>query len=205
MCDKNSCPCAPCEESSVSLLLNLIIVIFQTFLFSQCPPKCYTAQQLRSMPQCPANCPPQKCGPQFVKIQQPPRMMCQKNVIYTKKTVIDKHVVPECKTICEPRLIYQEKTITEPCIIYKKRVIREPRIIYEKKVIQDPKIVCQARTIVEPKEICQNILCQPKPQTIQIPDPNEFICTPAGASFVNRQECPPIPMCKPMQRKQFNC
>lgn len=57
------------------------------------------------MPQCPAICPPQKCGPQFVKVQQPPRVVCQKKVIYTKRTVIDKHVVPQTREICEPKLV----------------------------------------------------------------------------------------------------
>ena len=72
-------------------------------------------------------------------------------------------------------------------------------------------VVCQPRCIVEPKEICQTIVCQPKPQTIQIPAPREFICAPTGTTFVNRPGCPPVPVlplgkpCYPYPPKDFNC
>lgn len=149
------------------------------------------------MPQCPDVCPPQKRGPQFVQVQQPPRVVCQKKVINTTRTVIDKHVVPQYKEICEPRLVYQPKVICEPFIVYKKRVVPEPKIVYYKRVVPDPKVVCQPRTIVEPKEICQTIVCQPKAQTIQIPEPREFMCAPTGTAFINNPGCPPVP-CLPL-------
>lgn len=156
------------------------------------------------MPQCPGICPPQSCGPRFVKIQQPPRMVCQKKVIYTNRTIIDRHVIPETRTICEPKLVYTPKTICEPCIIYKKRIVQEPKIVYYKKIVSEPRVVCKSRQICEPKEICQTIMCQPKPQTIQIPPAKEFFCSPTGTAFINRPGCPPIqclPLCKPVCKK----
>lgn len=182
------------------------------------------------MPQCPAICPPQQCGPTFVKVQQPPRVVCQKKVVYTNRTVIDKHVVPNTKEICEPKLIYQPRTICEPVVVYRKRIINEPKIVYVKRVVQDPQVrardflsrvklnvslflqvVCQTRCIVEPKEICQTIVCQPKPQTIQIPPPREFMCAPTGTAYMNRPGCPQVPclplgkQCNPCPPKEFNC
>lgn len=139
-------------------------------------------------------CPSQICGPRYVQVQQPPRMVCQKKVIYCNRTVIDKHVIPQTKVITEPRLIYEPKTIIEPCIIYKKRVIQQPKIIYCKKIVPDPKVICKPRVISEPKEICQNIMCHPKPQMIQVPTPTEFVCSPSGATFFNSADQIPYPL-----------
>ncbi|CAG9807473.1 unnamed protein product [Chironomus riparius] len=192
MACNNSFPCVPCPPKD-------------------CGPKCMTAPELACMPQCPSICPPQTCGPQFVKVQQPPKLVCQKQVVYTKRTVIDKHVMPNTKEICEPRLIYQPKVICEPCIVYKKRVVPEPKIVYYKRIVPDPKVVCQPRTIVEPKEICQTMVCQPKPQVIQIPQPKEYMCAPTGTTFYNRPGCAPVPClplakpCDPCAPKEFSC
>lgn len=170
-----------------------------------------TANDIDSMPQCSDICPPQKCGPQFVKIQQPPRVVCQKKVIYSKRTVIDKHVVPETREICEPKLVYQPRVICEPVVVYKKRIVSEPKIVYVKRCVPNPKVVCQPRTIVEPKEICQTMVCQPKPQIIQIPQPQQYVVAPTGTSFMNNQNCPPCPVlplgkpCNPQPVKEFRC
>lgn len=128
------------------------------------------------MPQCPSS--PLPCGPRFIQVQQPPQIVNAKKVIYCNRTVVDRHVVSGQKEICEPKLIYQSRTIREPCIVYRTRVIQEPRIVYCKKIVTEPRIVSKQRTIQEPKEICQAIMCQPKPQTIQIPAAKEFICSP---------------------------
>lgn len=149
------------------------------------------------MPQCPGVCPPQKCGPNFVKVQQPPQLVSQKQVIYTNRTVIDKHVVPQTREISVPRLIYQPKVICEPCVVFKKRVVPEPKIVYFKRIVNDSKVVCKPRIICEPREICQTILCQPKPQFMQIPSPQEFICAPTGTSYMNNTSCPTVP-CLPL-------
>lgn len=201
----NPFPCIPCEPKNVSKMEKLKrkkswlrIKLFQ------CAPQCMTNQDLCSMPQCPGICPPQKCGPSFVKVQQPPRLVCQKKVIYTKRTVIDRHVVPQTREICEPRLIYQPKVICEPCIVYKKRIVPEPKIVYYKRVVPDPKVVCQPRTIVEPREICQTLVCQPKAQVMQIPEPKEFVCAPTGTTYMNRPGCPPIP-CLPLGKPCDPC
>lgn len=146
--------------------------------------------------------PPQKRGPPFVQVQQAPQVVCQKKVIYTKRTVIDKHVVPQTKEICEARLVYQPKVIYEPYVVYKKRVVPEPKIVYSKRVVTDPKVVCQTRTIVDPIEIGQSILCQPKAQTIRIPEPQEFTCAPTGTAYINNPGCPP---CLPLGKEVNPC
>jgi hypothetical protein len=158
-----------------------------------------TSQELCSMPQCPSICPPQSCGPRFVQVQQPPRMVCQKKVVYCNKTVVDKFVVPETRCIMEPKLIYQPRQICEPHVIYKQRTIQEPKIIYCKKIVPDPKVVAKCRTVCEPKEICQTIMCRPKPQCIQIPPAKEFICSPADTTcYENKPGClPKLPECCP--------
>lgn len=72
-------------------------------------------------------------------------------------------------------------------------------------------VVCKQRIVVEPKEICQTIVCQPKPQTIQIPEPREFMCAPTGTAYMNRPGCPPVPVLplgkpyNPCPPQQFNC
>lgn len=200
----NPFPCIPCEPKNVSKMEKLKRKKKLTENFFKCAPQCMTNQDLCSMPQCPGICPPQKCGPSFVKVQQPPRLVCQKKVVYTKRTVIDRHVVPQTREICEPRLIYQPKVICEPCIVYKKRIVPEPKIVYYKRVVPDPKVVCQPRTIVEPREICQTLVCQPKAQVMQIPEPKEFVCAPTGTTYMNRPGCPPIP-CLPLGKPCDPC
>lgn len=147
------------------------------------------------MPQFPSICPPQKCGPQFVQVQQPPRLVCQKKVVYCNKTVLDKHVIPQTKVITEPKLIYEPKTICEPVVIYKKRTIQVPKVVYYKRIVPDPKVVIKPRVIAEPKEICETILCRPKPQMIQVPPPKDYFCTPQGTAYFNVPgECPQLPI-----------
>lgn len=100
----------------------------------------YTSADLSTMPQCPSVCPPAPCGPRYVTVQQPPRTVCRKDIVYCKRSVIDKHVLPCTKTICEPKLIYTPRTICEPIVIWKKRVIPCPRVLWYKKIVPDPKV-----------------------------------------------------------------
>lgn len=150
------------------------------------------------MPQCPVICPPAQCGPRFITVQQPPRVVAQRKLINCARTVVDKHVVPRTKTIVEPKIIYEPRCYVEPCIIYRKRVVPDPKILYYKRIVPDPKIVCTPRTIVEPKEICTTMVCQPKPQTVQIPPPPQYCCVPTGTGFTKAPACSPCdPVCQP--------
>lgn len=167
-------------------------------LCDPCVPKTYAAHDLNCMPQCATICPPAQCGPRFITVQQPPRVVAQRKLINCSRTVVDKHVVPRTKTIVEPKIIYQPRAYIEPCIIYRKRVVPDPKILYYKRIVPDPKIVCTPRTIVEPKEICTTMVCSPKPQIVQIPPPPEYCCVPQCTGFTKSPACSPCdPVCGP--------
>lgn len=128
------------------------------------------------MQQCPGNnCPP-TCGPRFVTVQQPSRLVTQKQVIMRNRCVIQKHVVPCTRTVVEPKLVYYNRTICEPKVTYHKYVVHDPKIVYCTRNEPAPKLVCKRRTVNEPHEICQTIMCQPKPQVVPVPPAFEFCC-----------------------------
>lgn len=186
-------PCGPCGPFYNPLASCAI---------PECGPCLYTSADLSSMPQCPSVCPPAPCGPRFVTVQQPPKTICKKDIVYVKRSVIDKHVLPCTKTVCEPKLIYKPKTIMTPIVIWKKRTIPCPQVIWYKKVVPDPKVVCATRVINEPKEVCRTLVCQPRPQIIQVPPPKEYCCFPTGANFMKPEPgCgnPAIAPCGPCE------
>lgn len=146
-------------------------------------PRCYTARDIQNMSQCPSSCPPPNCGSKFITVQQPPKLVCRKNVIYCNRTVLDKRVIPQTKVVTERKLIYTPKTVCEPYVIYKKKVIPEPKVICVKRMVTEPKVMVCPRTITEPKEVCQTMVCHPKPQCIEVPDPCAYNCYPTGSPF----------------------
>lgn len=141
-------PCGPFYNPLGSLCIPEVLLhnLFRKYTFFlntnnfQRGPQVYTSSDLCSMPQCPTVCPPAPCGPRFVTVQQPPRTVCRKDIVYCKRSVIDKHVLPCTKAICEPKLIYTPRTICEPVVVWKKRVIPCPKILWYKKVVPDPKV-----------------------------------------------------------------
>ncbi|KAL1374217.1 hypothetical protein pipiens_018222 [Culex pipiens pipiens] len=190
MCDPCCSPCDPCYPC-YPCGPSCPPPCAPGSLCDPCVPKTYAAHDLNCMPQCATICPPAQCGPRFITVQQPPRVVAQRKLINCSRTVVDKHVVPRTKTIVEPKIIYQPRAYIEPCIIYRKRVVPDPKILYYKRIVPDPKIVCTPRTIVEPKEICTTMVCSPKPQIVQIPPPPEYCCVPQCTGFTKSPACSP--------------
>lgn len=143
------------------------------------------------MPKCNTGCEPRKCPPRFITVQQPPRCVVQKKVIMQARNLIDHKVLP-CKIkVTEPKLIYVPRTITIPYIYNTYRTVKDPKIMYVAKVLPNPSVVQSRRIVTEPHEICQSMLCQPKPQIVQIPPPPEYNCYKVQAPRYNCK--PPVP------------
>lgn len=144
------------------------------------------------MPQCGAPCGP--CGPKFITVQQPPRSVVQKQMVYRPRTIIDKRVIPATRTIKEPKVIYVPRTVMVPRITYHRRTMPDPKIVYCARIVPNPKVVCSSRYVCEPHEICQSMVCQPKPQIVQVPPPRDYLCyKSAPAVFHGKPGCPPCP------------
>uniref|UniRef100_A0A8W7K5P5 Uncharacterized protein n=1 Tax=Anopheles albimanus TaxID=7167 RepID=A0A8W7K5P5_ANOAL len=187
-------PCGPCTPCPVPCTPCSPYGQCRPYLrcgSSWCGPTISSAHGLHCIPQCPTIYPPQRCGPRFITVQQPPRLVAQKEVIHCRRVVYDRCVVSHTKAIVEPKLIYRPKTICEPCIIYKRRTVAEPRIVYCRRFVPDPRIICRPRTIVEPKEVCTTLVCHPRPQTVQIPPPRNYCCVPSGINFSKNCYTPP--------------
>lgn len=145
------------------------------------------------MPQCAGNnCCPPTCGPRFVTIQQPPRTVTKKNVVFRNRCVINKSVLPCLRTVVEPKVVYSDRTICFPKVNYYTRTVHDPKIVFYTRNEPDPKLVCYNRTICEPHEICQTLMCQPKPQVVPVPAPLEYCCYKTAPPTLNvRAGCAP--------------
>uniref|UniRef100_A0A1A9X280 IGFBP N-terminal domain-containing protein n=1 Tax=Glossina brevipalpis TaxID=37001 RepID=A0A1A9X280_9MUSC len=171
-------PCSPCDPCCAPF---------------ECSPKCYTGAQLDAVPQCaPRIAPPH---PKCITVQQPPRLICKKRVVFTEKVVPEPMVVNRCRQITIPKVVDTTRVIKVPKLTWVSQMVREPRVIYYPSMIPDPYVVCYPKRICEPREVCQSILCQPKPQTVDIPPPREYCCYPTGPiNYKPSAACPPCPM-----------
>ncbi|XP_034127507.1 DBF4-type zinc finger-containing protein 2 homolog isoform X2 [Drosophila guanche] len=159
----------------------------------ECSPKCYNSAQLEALPQCAPRIPPP--FPKCITVQQPPRMICKKRVVFTEKIVPEPMVVNRCRQITIPKVVDATRVIKVPKLIWVSQMVREPRVIYYPSMIPDPYVVCYPKRVCEPREVCQSILCQPKPQTIDIPPPREYCCYPNGPiNYKPSAACPPCPI-----------
>ena len=159
-------------------------------------PKCYTQCEVDAMPQCPPRYPP-PC-PRSLTVQHPPRLICKKNIVFTEKIVPEPMVVNGCKQITIPKVVETTRVIRVPKLIWVSQLVREPRVIYYPSMVPDPYVVCHPKKVCEPKEVCTAILCQPKPQKIDVPPPTEYCCYPVQKPAYRRNEdCCQAPCCCP--------
>ncbi|XP_030556564.1 uncharacterized protein LOC115759702 [Drosophila novamexicana] len=131
--------------------------------------------------------------PKSITVQQPPRLICKKDVVFCEKTIPEPMVVNRCRNITIPKVVETTRVIQVPKLIWVSQMVREPRVIYYPSTVPDPYVMCHPKKVCEPREVCQTLLCQPKPQVIDVPAPTEYCCYENGpVGYTASPSCPPL-------------
>lgn len=144
------------------------------------------------MPKCEPLYPPyrERC----VTVQLPPKLIMRRKTVYTKKLLQYPRIIKKETSIQVPTITETEKVVKVPVVTWALKVIKVPKVYWYPSYVPYPQIICIPRVTVEPKEICQTMLCQPKPQIIDIPPPEKFCCYETGPQTLRcAQPCPPVP------------
>lgn len=133
-----------------------------------------------------------------ITVQQPPRLVVEKKVIFVKKIRQDPKLINAMREICIPHVTTEVMIMRIPKLTWVTQVIKEPKVSWHEEKHAEPQVVCYPRVVVEPKEVCQAILCQPTPQVVRVPPPTEYCCYATGPTTLNcrpasRYRCPPCP------------
>lgn len=123
----------------------------------------------------------------------------RKKVIYVRTIRREPKLINGMREIAVP-FVTEERMISRvPIKTYVEQRFKVPKVTWKTVIIPEAEVKCEKKLVSEPREVCQAVLCQPLPQVIPVPQPQEYCCYSTGPASLNCKpaasyqctECPP--------------